>query len=57
HFNSWYGCIDDYSIRLLARGYDTYPALSGLVSAIYDLAMGIYLSGMWSEDLATGLIW
>lgn len=55
--NAWCSCVEEYSIRHLTFGSDKLPALSGLASAIHDSLMGVYLAGIWSTDLATGLLW
>ncbi|PVH70215.1 HET-domain-containing protein, partial [Cadophora sp. DSE1049] len=56
-FNTWYACVEDYSLRQLSHASDKLPALSGLAVAIHDPTMGEYLAGIWSGDLATGLFW
>ncbi|KAH7364057.1 heterokaryon incompatibility protein-domain-containing protein [Rhexocercosporidium sp. MPI-PUGE-AT-0058] len=55
--NTWYGCVEDYSLRQLTHASDKLPALSGLAFAIHDPTMGEYLAGIWSKDLGAGLFW
>lgn len=55
---TWLQCVYEYSPRGLAVPSDKLPALAGLATILnHDGAMGEYLAGIWSKDLAAGLDW
>ncbi|KAF2169148.1 hypothetical protein M409DRAFT_64912 [Zasmidium cellare ATCC 36951] len=49
--------VQTYSHRALTYNTDKLPALSGLCERIHRLIGGEYLAGIWSRDLARGLLW
>ncbi|KAJ4296347.1 hypothetical protein N0V90_006392 [Kalmusia sp. IMI 367209] len=53
----YYGLIELYSHRNLTFGSDKLPAFSGISGRIQSTVGGTYLAGLWSSDLAYGLLW
>ncbi|KAK4503544.1 hypothetical protein PRZ48_004459 [Zasmidium cellare] len=53
-FNS---LVESFSGRKLTYDTDKLPALSGLCERIHRYIGGDYLAGIWSSDLAGGLLW
>ncbi|KAH7131922.1 heterokaryon incompatibility protein-domain-containing protein [Dendryphion nanum] len=41
----------------LTKPTDRLPALSGIASAVQNKTKDMYLAGLWSSDLAEGLLW
>ncbi|KAK8087260.1 hypothetical protein PG994_002234 [Apiospora phragmitis] len=55
---AWLQCVYEYAPRDLAVASDKLPALAGLATILnHDGAMGDYMAGIWSKDLAAGLAW
>ncbi|KAF2125004.1 HET-domain-containing protein [Dothidotthia symphoricarpi CBS 119687] len=53
----YYGLVEQYSHRQLSFGSDKFPAFSGIVQRLHGVLGGKYLAGIWSSDLALGLLW
>lgn len=53
----WYSLVDQYSQRALTIPSDKLPAISGIASGLYPALGGDYLAGIWTCDLAHGLMW
>jgi hypothetical protein len=56
-FDDWYEIIHDYSKRTLSYSMDILPAVAGLAKAMAQLQSLHYVNGLWTKDLATGLLW
>ncbi|KAK0716662.1 heterokaryon incompatibility protein-domain-containing protein [Apiosordaria backusii] len=54
---NWIRAIQNYSKRALTVPSDRLPALSGLASRAAHAHSATYLAGLWTEDLALGLLW
>jgi hypothetical protein len=54
----WYELMEDYMSRLLTRGTDKLPALSGLAQSFQSqLPSSRYLAGLWTGHLPYALLW
>lgn len=55
----WYDLVEDYSEQRLTRPSDRLPALAALAKkhATSNQHCGIYLAGIWSNELLQGLLW
>lgn len=55
--SDYYRMVTEYSQRELTFDSDKLPAFSGLVQRLHPALGGNYLAGLWSSDLARGLLW
>jgi hypothetical protein len=53
----WTRLVLEYAQRQLTNESDRFPAISGLASIIADKIGDEYLAGLWTGDLARGLLW
>ena len=53
----WYSLIELFSQTRLAIATDALPALAGIARHVEDTLHFLYVSGVWREDLARGLLW
>lgn len=53
----YYTLVENYSQRRLTFSSDKLPAFSGISGRIHPVIGGIYLAGLWTKDLAAGLLW
>ncbi|KAJ4375897.1 hypothetical protein N0V83_001175 [Neocucurbitaria cava] len=53
----YYALVQQYSHRMLTYGSDKLPAFSGIAGGVHSAIGGVYLAGIWSTDLPTGLLW
>lgn len=54
----WYELMEDYMSRLLTKGTDKLPALSGLAQSFQSqLPSSQYLAGLWTSHLPYALLW
>jgi len=56
-FRKWYSLIDHVAHRCLTKPEDRLPCLSGIARHFQDSGAGVYLAGLWREDLPMGLLW
>lgn len=56
-FQAWNMIVEQYTSRSLTNDSDKLPALSGVASTFREGSNSIYLAGLWSESLITGLCW
>lgn len=58
-FGLWYSLVTRYSTRDLTEPSDRLPAIAGLADKIKkELGNSSrYVSGLWVDDIATGLLW
>ncbi len=61
---TWYSLVGEFSRRMLTKGDDKLPALSGLANVVCRALCGregmereSYLAGIWKQDLIRGLLW
>lgn len=54
---SWFGLVEDYSLRNLTRDGDKLPALSGIAQVYQELNKDKYLAGLWLSMLLEHLCW
>ncbi|KAK7998321.1 hypothetical protein PG989_006361 [Apiospora arundinis] len=55
-FIAWYALIEAYSDRELKLATDTLPAVEGIASVLASSLETKYSNGLWTEDLARGLL-
>jgi len=55
--DAWHRTVEDFSVRLLTKVTDKFPALSGLASGVQKLYGGTYVAGLWEEDILRDLLW
>ncbi|KAL8358582.1 hypothetical protein RB598_003036 [Gaeumannomyces tritici] len=53
----YYEMVRDFSSRELSYEGDMLPAFSGIASTFHPVFGGVYLAGIWSTDITTGLCW
>lgn len=53
----WCDTVEEYTKRHLTVESDIFPALGGLAVKFSDGPLGEYMSGIWQQDLARGLMW
>lgn len=53
----WYDLIANFSSRAITFPSDRLPALAGLARIFAHPSLGLYLAGLWADDLYTGLSW
>ncbi|CAO2655121.1 Nn.00g101850.m01.CDS01 [Neocucurbitaria sp. VM-36] len=53
----YYGLVERYSYRSLTFGSDKLPAFSGISQRVHEALPGNYLAGLWTCDIASGLLW
>ena len=58
-YDAWYALIEELTKRNMTFQKDTLPAISGLANKMASTISktDVYLAGLWSGDLATGLLW
>lgn len=58
-YDAWYAMVEDLTTRNMTYHKDTLPAISGLAIKMASTMskIDVYLAGLWSGDLATGLLW
>jgi hypothetical protein len=55
--DSWLQLITEYCQLKLTKQMDRLPAISGLASRVARRLPGVYLAGLWSQDLPRALCW
>jgi len=55
--DSWLELITEYCKLKLTKQMDRLPAISGLASRVARRLPGVYLAGLWSQDLPRALCW
>ncbi|KAJ0118485.1 HET-domain-containing protein [Diaporthe amygdali] len=53
----YYALVEMYSHRSLTFSSDKLPAFSGISERLHAVIGGRYLAGIWTTDLAAGLLW
>ena len=53
----WYQVVNEYSPKLLTKGTDKLPAISGLAEQYQKATGDTYCAGLWKADLIYGLSW
>lgn len=53
----YYSLVESYSHRSLTFSSDKLPAFSGISGRLHPVIGGRYLAGLWTKDLAAGLLW
>lgn len=53
----YYSLVESYSHRSLTFSSDKLPAFSGISERLHPAIGGRYLAGLWTNDLAAGLLW
>ncbi|KAF3039451.1 hypothetical protein E8E11_004062 [Didymella keratinophila] len=53
----YYKLVERYSHRSLTFGSDKLPAFSGICQRLQMCLSSTYLAGLWTRDLASGLLW
>ncbi|KLU86474.1 hypothetical protein MAPG_05486 [Magnaporthiopsis poae ATCC 64411] len=53
----YWGLVWGFSGRHLTFGKDKLPSFSGIARAYQQFFGGVYLAGLWSTDIHTGLMW
>ncbi|KAJ3526819.1 hypothetical protein NM208_g11007 [Fusarium decemcellulare] len=54
---NYYAAVSSYTQRKLTFNTDKLPAFSGLAQRLNPLVGGDYVAGLWTADLAQGLLW
>ncbi|CAG8958602.1 hypothetical protein HYFRA_00009919 [Hymenoscyphus fraxineus] len=54
---AWLDIVEEYSILRLTRESDRLPALHGVATVFQDKLGCGYLSGIWQDDIARGVLW
>ncbi|KIL92445.1 hypothetical protein FAVG1_04856 [Fusarium avenaceum] len=54
---NYYSAVSSYTRRKLTFNTDKLPAFSGLAQRLNPLIGGDYVAGLWTADLAQGLLW
>jgi hypothetical protein len=57
NFKTWYKVVEEVTNRNITKPDDILPCLSGLARRFQDAGAGIYLAGLWLDDLLLGLLW
>jgi hypothetical protein len=57
NFKTWYKVVKEVTNRNITKLDDILPCLSGLARRFQDAGAGIYLAGLWLDDLLLGLLW
>ena len=52
----WLDIVSEFSRLRLTVEADRMPALSGLANSLSTTTLGSYLAGIWSNDIARGLL-
>ena len=55
--STWSELVGEYSTMNLTYPSDRLPAIAGLARLASFVVPGVYLSGLWECDLASGLLW
>lgn len=53
----YYTLVENYSQHRLTFSSDKLPAFSGVSERVHAAIGGKYLAGLWTKDIATGLLW
>lgn len=53
----YYTLVENYSQRRLTFSSDKLPAFSGISERLHPIIGGRYIAGLWTKDLAAGLLW
>lgn len=56
-FASWYGVVEVFSKLRLTYQSDRLEALTGVADAFWQKLHCSYIKGLWSDDMARGLLW
>jgi hypothetical protein len=57
-WREWYTIVIQYTKRKLTNTDDRLPAISGISANLsQNLNAGVYLLGLWKEDICRGLLW
>ncbi|KAF4974021.1 hypothetical protein FZEAL_9041 [Fusarium zealandicum] len=57
YLRNWYQMVTNYSNRKLTYQSDKWNAIAGLTDTFAKQTGYKYVAGLWSEDLAIGLMW
>ncbi|KLU88827.1 hypothetical protein MAPG_07810 [Magnaporthiopsis poae ATCC 64411] len=55
-YRQWYDMIEQYTDKDLTKSEDRLPAIWALAQRFQDVTGNEYCSGLWKEDLLTGLL-
>ncbi len=53
----WRRVVEEYTKRDLTHPSDRLPGLSGIAANLHERLGGDYMMGIWSGDIAAGLLW
>jgi hypothetical protein len=57
----WWAVVNEYSMRDLTNPFDKLPAIRGLAVHLHDSYLGgtdiQYIKGLWTNNMAAGLLW
>jgi hypothetical protein len=56
-FKLWYEIVNQVAKRDITMPGDLLPCLSGLAKKFQDSGAGVYLAGLWLDDVQLGLLW
>jgi hypothetical protein len=56
-FSEYYRLVEDFTARKITFDSDKLPAFSGMAQSFHTFIGGHYLAGIWSSELAQGLLW
>ncbi|KAK4499163.1 hypothetical protein PRZ48_009675 [Zasmidium cellare] len=57
YYDYWRGVVERFTERQITSRQDRLPALSGLADEFQRATGGIYIAGMWKEELVESLAW
>jgi hypothetical protein len=57
YYDRWLQLVQSYSKLELTYKTDRLPALSGIASHVASKTKGVYVAGLWRDDIAAGLLW
>ncbi|KAK8005595.1 hypothetical protein PG990_011632 [Apiospora arundinis] len=56
-FKMWYTLVNEVTSRGITKPEDILPCLSGIAQHFQNSGAGLYLAGLWHDDLPLGLLW
>ena len=57
YYDYWRGVVERFTERQITSRQDRLPALSGLADEFQRATGGVYIAGMWKEELVESLAW
>ncbi|KAF2165490.1 hypothetical protein M409DRAFT_24341 [Zasmidium cellare ATCC 36951] len=57
YYDDWRGVVERFTERQITSRQDRLPALSGLADEFQRATGGVYIAGMWKEELIESLAW